>query len=97
MLLKRFEYLTLGAKRIDALKQKAQKGDANDQFILAREIKRLCVNNCAPVVNWCTRAAMQGHVLAQCMLGFIYDKGSLTAKDEGQAIYWMRKGCCTGK
>ena len=43
-----------------------------------------------------TRAAEQGHVEAQCNLGYCYEVGNGVAQDYSQAVYWFKKAAEQG-
>lgn len=44
--------------------------------------------NMARGVYWYRKAALQGHIEAQCNLGFCYQRGAGVRKDVKQALHW---------
>jgi len=50
----------------------------------------------AEAVRWYRKAAEQGHALAQCNLGVMYDKGRGVKQDHAEAVRWYRKAAEKG-
>jgi TPR repeat protein len=53
--------------------------------------------NYAEAAKWVTRAAKQGHALAQCNLGYCYAKGEGVPQDHMEAVVWYRKAAEQGE
>lgn len=68
----------------------AEQGDANAQWLLAREIltARPESRDEADALVWLRRAANQGHVLAQRDLGIRYELGQGVGQDIPEAFFW---------
>ncbi len=83
---------------IEALRTKAEKGDAVAQFLLGRSY---WAGNGVPkdsieAARWFRKAADQGNADAQFYLGGCYYKGDGVAKDAGEAVKWYRKASSQG-
>jgi TPR repeat protein len=52
--------------------------------------------NDAEAANWYRKAAEQGHVHAQVLLGVMYGKGQGVAQDYAEAVNWCRKAAEQG-
>ena len=77
----------------DALRHKAEAGDAKAQFDLAdaySEGKGIAKDS-AKGTEWLKRSALQGYAGAQVVLGYFYQKGINTEKDPSEAAKWYRK------
>ena len=87
----------------EALLEKAQKGDPNAQFKIAKiydegfEVEK----DYTEAVKWYRKAAEQGNDTAQCNLGVCYQYGQGVSKDLVEAVKWYRKaaeqGCDTAQ
>ena len=53
-------------------------------------------NDYFEAVKWFRKAAEQGHVGAQCHLGYCYDKGQGVPQDYSEAVKWYRKAAEQG-
>ena len=89
---------TYGEASTDELRQLANNGDANAQFVLG---SRYYGGDRVPqdykqAVYWWTKAANQGHAEAQCILGPCYYNGEGVAQDYKQAVYWYTKAANQG-
>jgi len=83
---------------VAALKTKADKGDAQSQFLLA---KRYLNGEGVPVnltesFKWFRKAADQGHVEAEYQLGMRYVQGEGTPRDYEAGNDWFRKAAAQG-
>src|SRR4029079_2561248 len=91
--------LTHGALAQPALREKAEKGDADAQFTLGmmyyegRSVPRDYVES----ARWFRKAAEQGHAIAQYALGAIYENGRGFPKDTAEAARWYRKAADQGE
>ena len=86
------------ARTIATLKTKAEKGNAQAQFLLA---KRYLEGEGVPVnltesFHWFHKAAEQGHTEGECQLGVRYVQGEGTPKDYEAGIDWFRKAAAQG-
>ena len=72
------------------LREAAERGDADAQFLLAGRIGDDSPEDIAEAVPWLRRAADQGHALAQTLLGALYDSGEGVAEDDAEAVRWFR-------
>ena len=91
--------LALGqTDRIDALKEKAEKGDVESQFILGiiYEIGEDVPEDDAEAVKWYRKAAGQGDAMAQSNLGRMYEVGEGVPEDKIEAVKWYRKAAEQG-
>lgn len=78
---------------IEALKAKAEKGDAKAQFELG---KKFMETENAEAVKWLRKSADQGNADAQDVLGICYFDGKIVAQDSTDAITWFRKAAEQG-
>jgi TPR repeat protein len=84
---------TADRKRLDQIKAKADKGDAEAQI----ELAGLYVagdgvtRDPAKAAKWRRKAAEQGNARAQCLLGLQYADGDGVKKNMGEAVYWLGK------
>ena len=76
----------------EAIRQAAEKGDAEAQFNLATMYTNGegVTKDDAEAVRWFRRAAEQGHAAAQYNLGVSYANGEGVTKDDAEAIRWYR-------
>jgi TPR repeat protein len=72
----------------------AQQGNAEAQYRVGVEFNR--VKRYQDAVLWLTKAATQGHVLAQTALGNMYLTGDQIPKDYAQALMWNTKAAEQG-
>jgi TPR repeat protein len=73
---------------------KAQKGDAQSQYELARAFEDGSLGlakDDGEAVKWYRKAAEQNYAQAQSNLGAFYGLGRGVAKDEAEAVRWYRK------
>jgi hypothetical protein len=77
----------------DALRHKAEAGDAKAQFDLADAYSegKGVAKDSANGMEWLKRSALQGYAGAQVVLGYMYQKGINTEKDPSEAAKWYRK------
>ena len=80
-------------KPIEAIKAKAEAGDAEAQFQLGRAYAHGegVAKDLAEAVKWYRKAAEQNHPRAQHSLAFCYAVGDGVPKDSGEAAKWFRK------
>lgn len=89
---------------ITELKQQAEQGDADMQYILGFMYRQ---GECAPqddeqAVYWWTKASEQGDAGSQYCLGnilysdYIVDEDEIIEPDDGEAIYWWKKASQQG-
>ena len=78
---------------IETLKSKAEKGNAQAQFQLAKHYftGEGVAANPTNAFQWLSKAAEQGLAEAQCQLGVCYVQGEGTAKDLDASVPWFRK------
>ena len=83
---------------VEALLQKADKGDAQSQYELAVHYATSRSGQLASneAVHWLRRAAEQGHAEAQSDLGRLYYLGDGVPRDFAQAAEWYRKAAEQG-
>ena len=83
----------------EELRAKAEKGDAESQFILGLIYFRGdgVPMNKAEAVKWFHKAAEQGDARAQFLLGVMYSNGRGIPKDETEAVKWWRKAAEQGE
>jgi len=81
------------AAELDALRHKAEAGDAKAQFDLADAYSegKGVAKDSAKGMEWLKRSALQGYAGAQVVLGYMYQKGINTEKDPSEAARWYRK------
>ena len=77
----------------DALRHKAEAGDAKAQFDLAEAYSEGngVAKDSAKGMEWLRRSALQGYAGAQVVLGYMSQKGINTEKDPSEAAKWYRK------
>src|SRR5674476_586003 len=77
----------------DNVIRRAEKGDANAQFVLGRkyDIGKGVPQDYAEAAKWYRMAAEQGHAEAQFNLGMLYDEGRGVSQDYAEAAKWYRK------
>ena len=77
---------------VDALRARAEAGDAEAQLSLAvgYAIGNIVAQNDAEAVRWYRRAANQGHADAQLSLGFKYEDGQGVPQDYAEAHMWVQ-------
>jgi hypothetical protein len=77
----------------DALRHKAEAGDAKAQFDLADAYSegKGVTKDSAKGMEWLKKSALQGYAGAQVVLGYFYQKGINTEKDPSEAAKWYRK------
>jgi TPR repeat protein len=86
------------ADQLKALRQKAEKGDAEAQYRLAVALRtgQGAPKDDAAAVKWYRAAADQGHPGAQNNLGWMYYSGYGVPHDDPQAVSWFRKAADQG-
>ena len=72
----------------------AKQGNAEAQHRVGVEFLR--VKRYQDAVLWLTKAATQGHVLAQTLLGAMYLSGEQIPKDYAEALTWVTKAAEQG-
>ena len=79
-------------RRISPLRERAERGDAEAQFLLARNIRSTDGDtpDYATSVDWFRKAAEQGHAEAQFNLAYMYDKAQGVDQDDATAFTWYR-------
>src|SRR5215470_10563952 len=77
----------------DALRRKAEAGDAKAQFDLAEaySLGNGVGKDSAKGMEWLKKSATQGFAGAQVVLGIMLQKGINTEKDPSEAAKWYRK------
>ncbi|HWZ78830.1 MAG TPA: tetratricopeptide repeat protein [Candidatus Sulfotelmatobacter sp.] len=77
----------------DALRHKAEAGDAKAQFDLADAYSegKGVAKDSAKGMEWLKKSALQGYAGAQVVLGYFYQKGINREKDPSEAAKWYRK------
>jgi hypothetical protein len=77
----------------DALRHKAEAGDAKAQFDLADAYSegKGVTKDSAKGMEWLKKSALRGYAGAQVVLGYFYQKGINTEKDPSEAAKWYRK------
>ena len=91
--------LALGqTPEIDALREKAEKGDADAQIKIGfRYFTGVGVaKDDAKALNWFRKAAESGNAGAQFDLGVFYEAGRGVPKDDKEAVKWYRKAAEQG-
>ncbi|MBE0545775.1 MAG: SEL1-like repeat protein [Verrucomicrobia bacterium] len=85
-------------KLFDEVKAKAEKGDAEAQFILAGFYYNGdgVAKDAIESVKWIRKAADQQHAAAQCALGFHYERGDGVSRDLVEAVKWFGKAAYQG-
>ncbi len=82
----------------DALRRKAEAGDAKAQFDLADAFSegKGVAKDSAKGMEWLKRSALQGYAGAQVVLGYMYQKGINTEQDPEEAAKWYKKAARQG-
>jgi Sel1 repeat-containing protein len=82
----------------DALRRKAESGDAKAQFDLADAYSegKGVAKDSTKGMEWLKRSAFKGYAGAQVVLGYMYQKGINTEKDPSEAAKWYRKAARRG-
>jgi hypothetical protein len=80
-------------QNLDAIRPKAEAGDAIAQFDLAKAYMdgKVVKKDPAQAVEWLKKSAGQGYVGAEFALGFMYQTGTGLPKDQHEAANWFRK------
>lgn len=81
-------------KWLASISTAAKQGNAEAQFRLGVEFGR--GKYYQDMVDWLTKAATQGHVTAQTLLGTMYLSGEQIPKDYAKALMWLTKGAAQG-
>ena len=83
---------------VDALRRKAEAGDAKSQFDLADAYSegKGVAKDSAKGMDWLKRSALQGYAGAQVVLGYMYQKGINTEQDPEEAAKWYKKAARQG-
>ncbi len=78
---------------VDALRSRAEQGDASAQYELAMayDTGHGVQKDLRQAAHWCSKAAEQGHAAAQNCIGSMYQFGDGVAQDEAAAFYWYEK------
>ena len=81
------------AADFDALRRKAEAGDAKAQFDLADAYSegKGIARDSAKGMEWLKRSALQGFAGAQVVLGYMYQNGINMEKDSSEAAKWYKK------
>ena len=84
---------------IDALRVRAEAGDAFEQFFLGSRYNsgRGVPQDDAEAVRWYRMAADQGHATAQANLGVMYADGQGVPQDYVEAVRWYRLAADQGQ
>ena len=82
----------------DALRRKAEAGDAKAQFDLADAYSegKGVAKDSTKGMEWLKRSALQGYAGAQVVLGYMYQKGINMEKDPSEAAKWYKKAARHG-
>lgn len=95
-----FERIRAGDEQaLSALRQAAEKGDADSQFQLGRANShgsKILPRDDTVAAQWVEKAAQQGHVEAQQNMGFLYSAGMGVPRSGEQALAWWRKAAEKG-
>ncbi len=77
---------------------RAEQGDANAQYVLARLYYqgKGVPQDYTEAFNWYRKAADRGNTKAEYKVGFMYDWGSGVQQDYTQAVSWSRKAADQG-
>lgn len=81
------------AADLNALRSRAEQGDAAAQFELAMayDAGRGVERDLTEAAHWCTKAADQGYAVAQNCIGSMYQFGDGVLQDEAVAVSWYEK------
>jgi hypothetical protein len=90
--------VTVSAQTVAALKQRAEKGDADAQLSLGVMYDRGAgvPQDQVEAVRWYRKAAEQGNAQGQYNLGLMYRQGIGTPQDNAEALRWFRKAAEQG-
>ena len=90
--------VALAAASISELQQRAQSGDAQAQFELARDYEdgKGVPQDDAKAVEWFRKSADQGNAEAENSLGVMYGLGRGVARDREEAVRWYKKAAKQG-
>ena len=86
------------AGEVNALRDKAEKGDAEAQcqlgviYFNGKAVKM----DKSQAVKWYRKAAERGHAEAQNYLGVCYSEGEGVAKNDREAVRWFKKAAAKG-
>lgn len=80
---------------VEKVYMQAKQGDAQAQFDLGQCMYQV-VKDYKVAAQWFTKAAEQGHVESQAMLGICYSTGEGVPQDFGEAAKWYRKAAEQG-
>src|SRR6516162_124676 len=91
-------HVSAQAVDIDAIRRKAEAGDAKAQFDLAEAYSEGngVAKDSAQGMEWLKRSALQGYAGAQVVLGYMYQKGINMEKDPSEAAKWYQKAARQG-
>ena len=91
-------FLSAQSADFDALRRKAEAGDAKAQFDLAESysVGNGVAKDSAKGMDWLRRSALQGYAGAQVVLGYMYQKGINMEKDPSEAAKWYQKAARQG-
>ena len=83
---------------IEKVKQRANQGDAEAQFLLASAYQDgLAVSKSSELAaEWYQKAANKGNTLAMSNLGVMYLNGLGVVKDDARAVHWYQKAADKG-
>lgn len=75
---------------IQDITAKAEKGDAESQYMLAYcfQFGQVVAQDHGKAIEWYTKAAMQGHMPSQHNLGYLYMSGRGVDRDYEEAYAW---------
>lgn len=87
-----------GGSELDALKERAARGDAEAQFQLGRAYFRGegMPKDEKKAFEWTEKSAQQENADAMTNLGFFYTQGIGVEKSEAKAVEWFRRGAEEG-
>jgi len=92
-------YASGQAAELEALRKKAEQGDAEAQLNLGTMYgsgRDGAGQNATEAIKWLRKAADQGEKHAQNYLGIMYSQGRGVAKDEAEGVKWFRKAAEQG-
>lgn len=84
-----------GECKLRALREQAELGEAENQYLLAKKYD-LDLDNPVEAVKWYRKAALQGHPEAQVRLGRCYRNGRGVAEDEKEGFKWFLRAAVKG-
>jgi len=86
-------FVSAQSAELDALRRKAEAGDAKAQFDLAEAYSEGngVTKDPAKGMEWLRRSALQGYAGAQVVLGYMYQRGINIEKDPSEAAKWYKK------